>query len=1490
MQNHWPVSVGIAAALMLAMILTPCPAQSAVGLPAGAKAVWELERADTETTRTRQRICINGLWRWQPADPKDERVPDDRWGYFKVPGAWPGITDYMQKDFQTVHAHPDWRTRKLGGVKAAWHQREIGIPAGWTGRRIAIRAQYLNSYAAVFLDGKPVGELRFPAGEVELTAACRPGAAHVLSMLVVAMPLKGVRLSFNDSNAAREVQGSVARRGLCGDVWLVSAPAGERIMDVKVDTSVRHGRITVSSQLDGLAPDALYTLHVRISDGEQTVKEFSGAPFRGGAVRQGRMKLTESWMPARLWDTHTPGNQYQLAVSLLDGAGQVLDAAHPTTFGFREFWIDGRDFYLNGSRIFLSAVPLDNAQVGAALATYQGARESLERLQSFGINFVYTHNYSCQPGAHLSFAEILRAADDVGMLVALSQPHFSDYEWQSPDADETNGYADHAAFYVRVAQHHPSVVMYATSHNATGYSDDMNPDLIDGIYDQRSEWAMNNVRRAVRAEAIVRRLDPSRIVYHHSSGNLGPMHTSNFYPNFVPIQELSDWFEHWATQGVKPFFACEYGAPFTWDWAMYRGWYAGRREFGSARVPWDFSLAEWNAQFLGPSAYEISDQQRRNIRWEAERFRSGRWWHRWDYPHQLGSSDFDERYPVLAQYYTHHWRAFRTWGVSGISPWEHHVLFQRRPGLDRNRRVELPTDWENLQRPGFSPDYIEQRYERMDLAYERSDWIATPAAEAMYRNNGPLLAYIAGKPARFTSQDHNFLPGEAVEKQIVVINNSRAPVTCACTWSLALPQMIGGTEDVRIETGQQARIPLRAPLPDNVPPGAYELSMSVHFRSGENANREIDETQTDRFRINVLPPPAAPRSAVKIAVFDPQGETVQRLAELGVGFETVAADADLAAYELLVIGKAALTVEGAAPDLGRVPDGLKVLIFEQTAEALERRLGFRVQEHGLRTAWPCVAGHPALDGLDVGNLRDWRGEATILPPRLEHEPSQRYGGSPTVRWCGLEVPRLWRCGNRGNVASVLVEKPARGDFLPIVDGGFSLQYSPLLEYREGRGVVLFCQLDVTGRTENDPAADRLTKNLVEYVSAWQPAPRRSAFYVGDPAGRAWFESAGVPLGTYEGGELGADQVLVVAPGGGAALAEHAPAVAKWLQNGGHLLALELDADEANRFLPTPVQTKKGEHIAAFFEAQDVSSLVAGVSPADVHNRAPRELPLVTGGARTLGNGVLAQMERFHVVFCQLASYRVGQALDQASIAAREGKSAEPVEQQHLRKTYRRAAFLVTRLLANMGVSGHTPVLSRFSTPPGVQAGQSVVRNGDFRKTAQDGAMPEHWQFSSNAKHSTCTFQAAGPDDDLPRVRITAAGFADRSRGSVMLAQHDVPVQEGQWYRISLRAKGEGFEQASINLALQNTATWQSLFDYQRFAPTASWKEFSFLVQANATATTRTRFQIWHGTAAVLWLADVRMQPCDPPTQGRWTHGLYADQPQEWDDPYRFFRW
>ena len=1243
-----------------------------VELPPGVEAVWDVDRAHREATPTRERICLNGLWRWQPADPKSDRAPAANWGWFKVPGCWPGITDYMQKDSQTVHAHPAWNGERLGAISAAWYQREITVPRDWGGRRISLRSEYLNSFAAVFVDGSRAGELHFPGGDLDITSHCKPGRTHTLSLLVVAMPLKGVMLSYSDSASAREVQGRVARRGLCGDVYLVGTPSGPRFGDVRIATSVRRGKLTVDAALDDLPDGEPLVMRARVTRGGALVKEFESKAFQTGDLQDGRLVFTGRWLPEPLWDTHTPDHMFTLEVSLLDAAGELLDTARPQRFGFREFWIDGRDFYLNGTRIILSAVPLDNAQISAGLATYDAARESLERLQSFGINFVYTHNYGCEPGSHLGFGEILRAADDVGMLVSFSQPHFSHYDWQAAGADRGNGYARHAEFYVRAAQNHPSVVAYSMSHNATGYNDDMNPDMIDGIREARDSWATRNVRKALRAEAIVKQLDPGRIVYHHASGNLGALHAINFYPNFVPIQELSDWFGHWSAEGVKPVFLCEFGAPFSWDWTLYRGWHDGKREFGSAAVPWEFCLAEWNAQFFGARAYRISEAEKTNLRWEAKQVRAGKLWHRWDYPFAVGSTAFDERFPVFAAYLTDNWRAFRTWGVSAISPWEHGHFWKMREGVDKSRR-DLPVDWANLQRPGFSPDFIHQRYERMDLAFERSDWIATPAAEALLRNNRPLLAYLAGKPERFTSKDHLFHPGESFEKQVVVINNSREAVTAGVRWHLHLPEAAAGVARVTVPPGQLASIPLRFELPADLPTGSYDLEATVTFGTGE--------VQSDRFSIEVLPRPHPAKAASRVALFDPRGETGAMLERHGVAHRPIGPEDRLNAGELLIVGKLALTPDGPAPEITRVRDGLKVLVFEQSTEVLEKRFGFRTTEYGLRQVFPRVPGHPVLAGLTEEHLRDWRGEATLLPPRVRLTPDPKFNGAPTVKWCGITVPRLWRCGNRGNVASVLIEKPARGDFLPILDGGFSLQYSPLMEYREGRGMVLFCQADVTGRSEADPAADALVHNLLAYAATWKPAPRRTAAYLGDPAGRDHLESLGVALQDFKSPALSPDQVLIVSPGAGQAAVGDRNAIADWVSAGGHLLAIGLGQDEAAALLPSRVGMRNGEHIASFFEAVGPDSPLAGVSPADVHNRDPRSMPLVSSGAEVIGNGVLAMGEGGTVLFCQLAPWQFD----------------DPGMANH-RRTHRRTSFLLSRLLANFGVVSASPLLERFQRP------------------------------------------------------------------------------------------------------------------------------------------------------------------------------------------------
>ncbi|HEY3319454.1 MAG TPA: glycoside hydrolase family 2 TIM barrel-domain containing protein [Planctomycetota bacterium] len=1306
-------------------------------LPPGVKAVWDLSKATHEKTATRERVCLNGLWRWQPVvapasvpagaapavQPAD-KVPSDGWGFFKVPGCWPGITDYQQKDCQTVFAHPSWKNEKLGAVTTAWYQRELTIPADWAARRIVLNADCVNSLAVIFVDGVKAGEIRYPAGEADLSSVLKPGSKHVLSLMVTALPLKAVMLSFNDTAHANEVKGSVKRRGLCGDVFLEATPKA-RITDVKIDTSVRKRQTTLDVAVQGLEAKNAYYLEVKLTG------ELLGGCEPILDVTQGRYLITVKGIPTKLWDIHTPQNMCEAIVSLRDMDNKLLDQSLPLRFGFREFWIDGRDFYLNGTRIYLSAVPIDNAAVGAAWASYDGAKESLSRLKSFGINFVYTHNYGCEPGSHLAFNEILRAADDVGMLVSFSQPHFSAYDWKAPDADEKNGYARHAEHYIRLAQNHPSVVFYSMNHNSTGYGEDMNPDMLGDEKDPRDTWAANNAKLALRAEAIVKRLDPSRIVYHHASGNLGSMHNSNFYPNFTPIQEMSDWFGHWATAGTKPMFTCEYGAPFTWDWSMYRGWYKGQRSFGNANVQWEFCFAEWNAQFLGDKAFQIGEPEKANLRFEAKKFRSGATWHRWDYPFEIGSRVFDDRHTVLGMYTTDNWRAFRTWGLSGNSPWEHSHFWRLRDGMNRNALTPQKVDWDNLQKPGFSADFVQDRYETFDLAYDRTDWIPTPDAQALLRNNMPLLAYIAGPAAHFTSKEHNYWGNEPIEKQLIIINNSREKISCECSWL----RTDGGDKDckkqVSVNPGDQEHIPLRFNYQhEQLLPAKYELQAICKFSNGE--------TQTDSFTIHLLRT-LQPMASRKLAAFDPKGETTKLLASLGVTVQPVDARSDLSAVDLLILGKGALTADGPAPDLSRVRDGLKVIVFEQSAEALGKRLGFRVAEYGLRQVYPRIPDHPLLAGLNTDHLRDWRGEATLSSPKLKYELSRKFNGSPAVKWCDIEVTRAWRCGCRGNVASVLIEKPACGDFLPILDGGYSLQYSPLLQYREGNGMILFCQMDVTGRTETDPAAQQLARNIIDYAANWKPSSARKALYAGDPNGKAHLEKCGFALeevapasgpplpregeGLGVRGLLAADQVLIVAPGGAEKLAPNAAAIAAGLKAGARVLALGLNEKEANAFLPQKIQTKKAEHIASYFDAPNVSAPFAGIGPADVHNRDPHEFPLISGGDATpIGDGILAsgpplprEGEGLGVrgnagtVFCQLLPWTYDYS-----------------KQYNLKRTFRRTSFLVTRLLANMGCAAKTPLLDRFAKPVDPAKGEKRFLDGLYLDVPEE--MDDPYRF------------------------------------------------------------------------------------------------------------------------------------------------------------------
>jgi len=1231
-----------------------------VTLPTGVRAVWDLGKAERQSTSTREQVCLNGLWRFKPADSYTEAVPagGTGWGYFKVPGPWPR----GEGQGQSIYAIQPWADR-LGSLDVVWSAREITVPPEWQGRRIGLRLENVNAYATVFIDGHEAGSIVFPGDDLDITAACSPGKTQELAIRTIAQRLNPEGTNYLSREEKVNNWSPCSYRGLCGDTFLTSAPAGERITDVKVDTSVRNWRLSIDAGLAGLTEGKSYALRARVLEKGVEVLSAQSRSFTSADLKMGRMAFDKPWEAPKLWDTDTPENMYDLSVELQE-AGRTLDSYYPVRFGFREFWIEGRDFILNSSPVHLRALPLNSAMRGpvAVTASYEGARKTMSRMKWLGFNIVYGHNYGCSPGSHVSHAEVLRAADDTGMLFSFSLPHMNDYDWKEKN-EKTNGYERQLEWYVRRAQNHPSVVMYSQNHNFLFCREIENVERLPLVLD--SEVPDGGRTKAVYSrEPILRQFDTTRPLYNHG-GWSREMFTMNCYLNWVPMQERAEWFKGWAEKGVRPLFAVEYGEPTSLS-------FLALRDSISGPLLHQFFLPEWGAAVWGDAAFKLSEFEKGALRFEADRWRKNQPFQTWDYPNEPARATSIANFTgVQGEFIAHTWPYFRTFGLSGFNIWSEWSLCQLRPGLSL-RRQDYKVDWDNLQRAGFSPDYYVPSPVD-DVFYcmvtEQADWVPNTRGQALLRYNEPLLAYIAGRSSRFTAQDHNYLPGQTVEKQIIVINDSRRPVDCACQWSVSLPGSQGGDKSVRVDAGRQGRIPVQFELPRPTRAGTYELKLKAGFSAGQ--------VQEDSFAISVLPPPDAPRASGRIALFDPKGETAEALRALGVQFSPASPDGDLSAYDVLVIGKAALTVDGPAPDLSRVRDGLKVVMFEQTSQALEKRLGFRVEEFGSRQAFQRVVGHPVLAGLSNENLRDWHGEATLVPPAL---PLPKLHTYLTVEWCGFKVRRPCRAGNYGNLSSVMIEKPTVGDFMPLLDCGFGLQYSPLMEYREGKGMILFCQVDVTGRTEDEPAAATLRGNIMKYVCSYSPPVRRLAVYAGEPAGFEHVTGAGARVTKYGGEVLQGDQVLIVGPGGAKELLPQAQAIAAWSKAGGQILALGLPEQEAQAFLPFKVRTEQKEHISCYFEPPSVGSFASGIGCGDLLIRDPREMPLVVGGADVIGDGVLAR--NANVAFCQLLPWQF-----------------DYKQLYNLKTTFRHLSFALNRVLGNMGVQFETPLIARFVSAP-----------------------------------------------------------------------------------------------------------------------------------------------------------------------------------------------
>ncbi len=1206
---------------------------------------WSIDDAWRQTTASRVRYSLNGLWGMRPVISNElERaaVPaaNDNWGWAKIPSMMCEPTGWYG-NVQKFWVSP-WfedNMRNISFADRAWYRRDFTMPTEAKGKRVVLTFTMLSTKASVFVDGNKAAEVVFPGGEADITRFVRPGEKQSIVLLVTAYPLNKETLDFNAPDRAVKTKVEVRNRGVTGDVYLDVFPQTVRIEDATCETSVKDRKITFIAETENLV-DGEYKLQAVVKDlSGKEVKLFSAENVKSDSL--GTLRMTKEWKDVLLWDTHTPQNMYVCELSVYRKDGKLVDAALPFKFGFRDFVINGKDLMLNGVRIHLRALHNETMNRHAANACKEAALALCRQNIKDGYNYMIAGNYNFSPGYVSYMDALLEACDETGMLFSFSLPHIRDFDFKLDDPKVAERYRNLTKWVIRRARNHPSVVTYAMNHNSTGYAGDMNPLRMDGKY----IIGGRNREQAQIACRIAKSIDSTRPVYHHESGNLDDFHTVNIYLNWSPVQERSDWLEHWSKESVKPLFFVEWGMPHISSWSSYRGplfiWRSNAYQ--------SLWASEFAAAFRGDAAYEgDTSPVVKALSHEERLWAKGKPFH-WgglNVPIRLLTNNY---YGVHAHFMKDNWRSHRAWGISAMLPWD-----QQAFATETSEEVANPNKLANLKQPGIVPDCM----------YKRT-FTLTAIGETMKRWNAFDCAFIGGDNV-FTDKRHLFRPSDTVNKTLVIMNDRRVPQNVEWSYSLkssdaAVVHSAKGT--VAVQPGSRVDVPVSMQLPSKA--GKFTLRAAFAFAGGVK--------QTDEFAIESIAAFKSPQ-VKNLYLYDTKGLTAREFDRLGIKYtKTDLVNANAFTNNVrLVIGRESLTADIYNNVVLRLMmfEYNNILIFEQNKETLES-IGMRVQNHGLRNLFHRYK-MKHFEAFTEERMRDWAGESTLLPPYSQNIAEVERSSYPREKWAGFIVPRVWRCRNRGMVAGVIFEKPAAGDWRSIFDGGFDLQYTALAENVVNLCRTTFCQLDVTARTVNDPVADDMIRSLTERLNHREPWKK----WVRALGQRAFMKARHYHFGMNNDPNQKCSGWYLVSSG-----AQKPDDFLEDIKKGGKALCLGLNAKEVKEWSPVALNVVDTNN-CYYTRVEKLPPELNGLSNADWAWHGAMDFAAFTDKVPDGNNAIrVVRYGKGAIVFWQVPPWKFD-------------TDAKP----YLRTSRRRADAMFARLCSNLGIMSQVAGVRYFDTP------------------------------------------------------------------------------------------------------------------------------------------------------------------------------------------------
>lgn len=371
------------------------------------------------------------------------------------------------------------------------YQRPVSVPAAWTGKIVKIEFGAVQFIADVFVNDRPVAHHvgGWSPFAVDVTRWVKPGATFTLKVRV--QGAKHAPITSSRGSVEWPVGAWSNKGGIADDVFL-RAYGPVYIEDTFIRTSFRDQTLQADYTLvnsDTKARTIDLRGDVSLPSGKAVEAVLSGAPI---TLQPGERKVVQrrtQWKNPTLWWPDAPV-LYHLRSRIGEGSQTVDEETR--RFGFREIWIEGNQFKLNGVRanLFGDYQSIDAGYHSSSSdLTPSGWPDTVDKIKAMNIRVLRFH-HSPMP------QYLYDTADEKGLLICSEAANYArEYLLKSDKNDYIRNAITTFEPWIRSQRNHPSIYIW----NATN---EMTYSHLGGFSPQQCE---------ALGEAI-HALDPSRFV------------------------------------------------------------------------------------------------------------------------------------------------------------------------------------------------------------------------------------------------------------------------------------------------------------------------------------------------------------------------------------------------------------------------------------------------------------------------------------------------------------------------------------------------------------------------------------------------------------------------------------------------------------------------------------------------------------------------------------------------------------------------------------------------------------------------------------------------------------------------------------------------------------------------------------------------------------------------------------------------------------------